>query len=328
MPIARALKRAFPHGPLGRELSRGKLRLFPTITLPKRHPVLFGAALAGVKTGLADYGVQRWIEGKESKDINWRRVSAFTMFGVTYLGYVCYMFYVPLLTRVLFPKSSEFITKPLIQKLRDVQGLKDAVKQAGTDVFIHAPFFYYPTFYVMKEYVMTEGNPAEHEHWLKNGLDKHQNNFKDDMLGYMAIWGPAQVCNFVLMPAWGRIPFIAGVSLGWTMLLSYMRGGEENIDVNVQSSGDVDFDVENMVTITMVDVKVKVEKLAELSIEELCIDKHHQHQQPNVILAMSSAVSGGIRSTCTLEQTNVLSSSTLPSATCATASTTSCKINK
>ena len=30
--------------------------------------------------------------------------------------------------------------------------------------------------------------------------------------------------NFWLMPLWGRIPFVAGVSLGWTAIISAMRG--------------------------------------------------------------------------------------------------------
>jgi hypothetical protein len=42
---------------------------------------------------------------------------------------------------------------------------------------------------------------------------------------------PAFIINFSFMPMWGRIPFVASVSLGWTMLLSIMRGAPQHVDL-------------------------------------------------------------------------------------------------
>jgi hypothetical protein len=46
--------------------------LEPVIRIPKRYPFAFGVITAAVKTGGADYMVQKFVEKK--KATNWRRV--------------------------------------------------------------------------------------------------------------------------------------------------------------------------------------------------------------------------------------------------------------
>lgn len=46
------------------------------------------------------------------------------------------------------------------------------------------------------------------------------------MLALWKVWVPATIVNFSFMPMHARIPFVAGVSLVWTCILSAMRGGD------------------------------------------------------------------------------------------------------
>ena len=54
---------------------------------------------------------QTQFEKRGLADIDWRRNSAFALFGCFYLGGVQYALYVPGFGR-LFPKAAEFATKP------------------------------------------------------------------------------------------------------------------------------------------------------------------------------------------------------------------------
>ncbi len=196
------------------------MSLRPLNTFHSRHAVVFGMAFAGIKTGFADYLVQKQFEKAES--VNWKRVVAFTTFGFFYLGGVQYFVYVPLFTRTLFPNAERFVAKTFRQKLADVEGCKDVVKQVLVDLVIHEPFFYFPCFYVTKEAVMTEMKPG----FVVSGIRRWYNNFWDDCKANWSVWGPAFTVNFLFCPMWARVPFTAAVSLGWTCLLSSMRGKE------------------------------------------------------------------------------------------------------
>lgn len=57
-------------------------------------------------------------------------------------------------------------------------------------------------------------------------LANYRANMKEDLLALWKIWVPAMIINFSFMPMHARIPFAAGVSLLWTMVLSAMRGGD------------------------------------------------------------------------------------------------------
>jgi hypothetical protein len=51
------------------------------IAIPKAHPLTFGIVFSTVKTSGADLLVQTTVEKKEWEDIDWRRNSAFALFG-------------------------------------------------------------------------------------------------------------------------------------------------------------------------------------------------------------------------------------------------------
>mmetsp|Transcript_12949 Transcript_12949/g.20766 ORF Transcript_12949/g.20766 Transcript_12949/m.20766 type:complete len:408 (+) Transcript_12949:69-1292(+) len=197
-------------------MASGSSRLLRSIvSFPVRKPLIFGLGFSCVKTSFADLLVQKFVEKRT--EIDWRRNSAFGLFGLLYLGGVQYFLYVPVFRR-LFPNAEAFATKPVKEKLKDTTGQLTMLKQVFLDQCIHHPFFYFPSFYAMKEIVV--GGK------LQDAKKKYQRNFKDDIFALWKIWVPATMVNFTFMPMWGRIPFVASTSLVWTCILSYMRGSD------------------------------------------------------------------------------------------------------
>jgi len=193
--------------------------LFQTASnIPAKYPLAFGVAFSGCKTSFSDLLVQKVVERRET--IDWKRNSAFAMFGFFYLGGVQYSIYVPLFSR-MFPNAASFATKPLAQKLKDLPGIAAMLAQVFIDQCIHHPLMYFPAFYCTKEMVVSEGNPD-----FRRCLQEYRTNMKEDMLALWKIWVPATMVNFAFMPMHMRIPFVAGVSLLWTCILSTMRGGD------------------------------------------------------------------------------------------------------
>ncbi len=185
--------------------------------IPIRYPLAFGVVLSGFKTSFSDLLVQKVVERREKVD--WRRNAAFAAFGFVYLGGVQYTLYVPVFGR-LFPNAAKFAAKPLSQKVTDVQGMIQLAAQTFLDQCIHHPLMYFPAFYVTKELVMS--NSPDVMKVLRN----YKKNMKEDLLALWKIWVPATMFNFAFMPMHLRIPFVAGVSLLWTCILSAMRGGD------------------------------------------------------------------------------------------------------
>lgn len=54
-------------------------------TFPKRKPFVTNLIVATLKTSFADIVIQK-AEGKDWKDIDWKRNGVFTLFGFAYLG--------------------------------------------------------------------------------------------------------------------------------------------------------------------------------------------------------------------------------------------------
>ena len=211
--------------PVLNSIAPHKFKLFPLRSLAQRHPVIFGSLLCAVKTSFADYIVQRYVENKKHNAVDFNRVAAFAVFGGLHLGIVNYFLYVPFFTRVLFPSHHSFLLKPLRHKIKDFQGLRDTAGQAMLDVAVIAPFMYYPLFYIIQTGCEETTKPTEN--WIGEALRRWNNNVKEDTLDYAKCWTPVLLFNFSVCPGFVRIPFIAGVSLFWTMYLSVMRGENE-----------------------------------------------------------------------------------------------------
>lgn len=180
------------------------------LQFPKANPFEFNLLVATAKTSAADLLTQTTVEKGE---IDWRRNASFAVFGCLYLGGFQYYLQVTLFRKWF--QIEKFTQLSFAEKLRDFEGLRTAVKQIFFDCFIHLPFMYYPTFYVVKQSIH-DGRPFD-------GLKKYVENFIPDQKAMLSIWFPADFIIFSV-PLWLRLPMRHVVSFGWTAYLSFLRG--------------------------------------------------------------------------------------------------------
>jgi len=186
-------------------------------SVPAKYPFAFGVIFSGFKTSFSDLLVQKVVERRE--EVDWKRNAAFAAFGFFYLGGVQYAIYVPFFSR-LFPGAASFAAKPIREKIKDARGIFNLGAQVFLDQCVHHPLMYFPAFYCTRELVMSE-KPD-----VRKALASYQANMSEDLAALWKVWLPATAINFAFMPMYARIPFVAGVSLLWTCILSTMRGGD------------------------------------------------------------------------------------------------------
>ena len=123
-------------------------------TFPKAQPFLFGAGFSCFKNGLADVVVQTQVEGAGLDDVDWRRVSIFSTFGLVFAGFWQYTLFAKIMPK-LCPNAVSFAAKPLRAKLADKQGLKQLAIQIGLENGVNNPILYFPVFYALKNSIET-----------------------------------------------------------------------------------------------------------------------------------------------------------------------------
>ncbi|KAJ8602093.1 hypothetical protein CTAYLR_001648 [Chrysophaeum taylorii] len=187
---------------------------------PKAYPFNFNLIVATLKTSAADILTQTTVERKAPHEIDWRRNASFAVFGFSYLGGFQYWLQVNMFRR-WFAGMDRFTQLSFAEKLRDTRGLVTAGKQIFFDCFIHLPFMYYPTFYVVKQAV--QGDDTTPDAIVSNGLTKYVTNFLPDQTAMLSVWFPADFIIFSV-PLWLRLPTRHVVSFGWTAYLSFLRG--------------------------------------------------------------------------------------------------------
>jgi hypothetical protein len=168
----------------------------------KAHPLLTGIVTSGVKTSAADVFAQKVIEGK--KEMDWTRHAVFCTFGFAYLGAFQYYLYNVKFTKWCAPITARFGHKAV------------APVKVFIDQGLHHPFIYFPVFFSMKAVV--SGQP------LSTAVHKYKTEIWDSLKALWGVWIPAQLVNFAFVPRHMRIPTVAAVSFGWTVILSVMQG--------------------------------------------------------------------------------------------------------
>ncbi|PNG99930.1 Protein sym1 [Tetrabaena socialis] len=190
-------------GALGRALKAPFIRFGRAYNeTAQKYPFSTGVLTTVVKTSAADLFAQKVMERRE--EVDWRRHGMFVAFGFGYLG--CWQFY---LYNDLFVRWC----KPLTALVGHVGS---APIKTFIDQCIHHPLLYFPCFYSLKG--MVEGRP-----WADSMADCHEHLWENCKALWM-IWVPAQMINFTVVPLHLRIPFVAGVSFAWTVVISCMRG--------------------------------------------------------------------------------------------------------
>jgi protein Mpv17 len=173
----------------------------------KRQPLLVSLVGNTVKTASADIITQKYLENKDELDL--RRLSVFTSFGLVYLGgWQHYLF------------NNLFVRCEKIMTLAKYKPISQSIILTFLDLGVHTPLMYYPSFYMIKGSLEKQS--------VNNVIETYNENIKNDMIAMWKVWFPAQMINFMFCPIHLRMPFITTVSFGWTMILSLMRGNKKN----------------------------------------------------------------------------------------------------
>lgn len=184
----------------------------------QRYPFGTGVVTTVVKTSAADLFAQKVLEKRE--DVDWKRHGVFITFGLVYLGGFQYYLY-----NHLFVRWCAGMTAVLGHK--GSAPIKTFIDQA-----IHHPFCYFPVFYGMKGYV--EGRSP-------SGIyEKYRAELWENCKALWTIWVPAQLVNFSVVPRHLRIPFVAGVSFAWTVIISVMRGALDDSTATAPTTAQIE----------------------------------------------------------------------------------------
>lgn len=196
-------------------------------TFPERMPRTFNVLLATFKTWMADLIVQCMEHRSSGRpwSFDWKRSALFAAFGFLYVGVVQWFLYVSVLTR-LFPDAIVFANSPMSVKLADRTGMLNMVGQIFVDNCIFECLIYFPFFYTMKEMMQGGSSVRVGAGAVSSGLRKYWKNIYTDNLAGWAVWIPADVVIFAV-PMFLRMPTEHGISFGWTMFMSAMRGAPE-----------------------------------------------------------------------------------------------------
>ncbi len=54
-------------------------------------------------------------------------------------------------------------------------------------------------------------------------VEKYRGEIWDSLKALWSVWVPAQLINFAFVPRHLRVPYVAAVSFGWTVILSVMQ---------------------------------------------------------------------------------------------------------
>lgn len=169
----------------------------------KQRPLFVSLIGNTIKTAAADTVTQKYIEQKEELDM--KRLAVFTTFGFAYLGGWQHF---------LFNKV--FVQCERVMTVAKWRPFTQSSVLTFLDLGIHTPLMYYPCFYGIKSFLEDKR--------MIDTFTTYKANINNDMIAMWKVWIPAQMTNFMFVPLHMRMPFIASVSFGWTIILSMMRG--------------------------------------------------------------------------------------------------------
>jgi len=187
----------------------------------RERPLSLAVASATVKTAAADVLTQQFLEQPPQPQLDVHRVLFFTAFGAVYLGGFQYYLYVVCFGR-WFPHARRFAeAEGFASKLRDRAGVKDLALQVAAGNFLHIPFVFLPSFYLMQE-ACQHGSAAS----AQRALRSYTQHLWADCVAAWQIWVPGHAL-FFSVPMWARLPTNHVLSFAYVCVLSLMRGGRQ-----------------------------------------------------------------------------------------------------
>ena len=177
--------------------------------IAKRNPLKTSVYFTGAKAGLADAVVQTQLEGRT--EIDRPRLATFCLFGFAYQGGFQYWWF-NVVWEGLFPGRA---FKPVLQKILATNLISD-------------PIFFFPTFYTMRE-AMTRPADALTKPFsiFCDALAKYRQNYFQDWMNTWSVWFPGHLITYGVCPMHLRMPWVAGLSFGYLLILSRTRGEQQ-----------------------------------------------------------------------------------------------------
>ena len=170
-----------------------------------RRPILVAVLSCAAKAYAADLLIQMVVDRKEK--IDQKRSLLFLSFGGLFQGGFQYLIW-NVVFESLWPGRSRYAS---------------LCKLAATNL-ISDPFFFFPTFYIMKE--AAEGDSHGLGHKSQVALMKYGSNIQQDMTMSWSFWLPGHYVTYFWLPVHLRVPWVACASFMYVCALSYTRGGD------------------------------------------------------------------------------------------------------
>lgn len=160
-------------------------------------PVACAVGTAGVKGLCTDLLAQLGVERKSGAPFDFMRTISFISFNALYMGWVAHYKY-NVFYAAVFGASSSAAT---------------IATKIAFDMFLFAPFIYFPLFFLMKG-VFAGKSP-------RAALGEFVSRSGAKLLAYFwAVWAPVETFMWCFVPAHLRIAFLCSFSLFWQVLLS------------------------------------------------------------------------------------------------------------
>lgn len=165
-----------------------------------RFPMTVAFATCAVKACASDVVAQKQLEGASRVDR--ARTGKFTVWGGLYCG--CFQH---LLYNVLYPR--------LFAAPSGRGGQLKIVQTLLFELCVHFPLVANPVYYTCNS-VFTGGT-------FIDGLREYRDDFWRIMSMVWAVWTPAHFVTFAVVPPPFRIAWVASVSFGWLVVLSFVN---------------------------------------------------------------------------------------------------------
>mmetsp|Transcript_30491 Transcript_30491/g.74271 ORF Transcript_30491/g.74271 Transcript_30491/m.74271 type:complete len:203 (-) Transcript_30491:231-839(-) len=177
-----------------------------------QYPFNTQVGISTAKSSASDFFVQKQVEKKPLKCIDWRRNLAFTAFGFGYGGIALWYIYVRGFRRLFDPRiMDQFCALPIRAKLRHRGGLVQVGQQLALDFLVIQPFVTWPVFYMFKESFQHRDSHGEVgitgtiTNIAAHSLSKYRLNFWEDNIGMIGFWFPASLVIYTV-PIQYRLP--------------------------------------------------------------------------------------------------------------------------
>jgi len=170
-----------------------------------RRPIFWAIFTAGIKGTAGDAVAQLVVEGKDWKDFSIRRSLVYTTFSGLYLGGVQYFVQCRLLERM-------FVGRTALQ----------VAKKVAFDQFLHLPLIAFPCLYLIKAVFLPETGVVT-ARFAQEAMLKYRSEAVTVNMALWKFWIPVCTVGFAFIPTHWRIPYNAGASFFWTIILSTMQ---------------------------------------------------------------------------------------------------------